>query len=518
MAERPPHPGLRWLALAVALLPFGFLVGRFNFLCDDAYISFRYARNLAAGLGPVYNPGVEPPVEGYSEFLWVVLMALGEWLGVGPELASRVLSVMAGVVLVTLTVSLLGRRCEGAPAALLASSLFVGCLPPLSVWSTGGMGTMAFSLAILVAFERLFADPERARLLGAALATTAAVLLRADGAYWVLVVAGAGCVGGLVGRRPQLARSALFAGLVAAVVLALHLLWRHSFYDDFLPNTARAKVGISELGLKRGAHYVTHFLLTFPGALVALLLPLLFALRGSLREAWVPLWIVIATFAYSMLVGGDFMCFARFLVPSLPFLALLLGTGLAHLERRAGSVPTGLLGGACALIVVLPAFDRAASPQSWREHFDFRWNVWDEFRSELGQWQRMKAQAEEWAMLGRALALHTRRGESLVCGAIGAVGYYSNLFIYDQHGLVTREVTERDRVQGLTSAGHEKRVPRQFFKPMGPTYLIAFLFPEGRKLPSGTDVRAESLRLIPLDPADGFPAGMRLAVEPYDGL
>src|SRR5687768_10954266 len=41
---------------------------------DDAYISYRYARNWVAGHGLVFNPG--DPVEGYTNLLYVLLMAL----------------------------------------------------------------------------------------------------------------------------------------------------------------------------------------------------------------------------------------------------------------------------------------------------------------------------------------------------------------------------------------------------------------------------------------------------------
>ena len=43
------------------------------FLCDDAFISFRYARNLLEGHGLVFNPGEY--VEGYSNFLWTLELA-----------------------------------------------------------------------------------------------------------------------------------------------------------------------------------------------------------------------------------------------------------------------------------------------------------------------------------------------------------------------------------------------------------------------------------------------------------
>ena len=56
------------------------------FLYDDAYICFRYAENLLAGHGLVWNPG--ELVEGYTNFSWVLALAGVMWLGFAPESAS----------------------------------------------------------------------------------------------------------------------------------------------------------------------------------------------------------------------------------------------------------------------------------------------------------------------------------------------------------------------------------------------------------------------------------------------
>ena len=58
-------------ALAAAGLGLAALRLRFGF--DDAFISLRYAANLAAGLGPVFNPGER--VEGYTCPAWVFALA-----------------------------------------------------------------------------------------------------------------------------------------------------------------------------------------------------------------------------------------------------------------------------------------------------------------------------------------------------------------------------------------------------------------------------------------------------------
>src|SRR5437867_13225676 len=81
-----------------------------NFVTDDAYISFVYARNLARHGQLVFNLGER--VEGYTNFLWTVLLAGFLKIGVPAELASRVLG--AGFALATLGVTVrIARRLAG---------------------------------------------------------------------------------------------------------------------------------------------------------------------------------------------------------------------------------------------------------------------------------------------------------------------------------------------------------------------------------------------------------------------
>ena len=84
MPSSPPQPQEpsqhgAWALIAlciVGLLAHGFYQ---RFLCDDAYITFRYARNVAAGNGLVFNPGEH--VEGFSNFLWMLQLAVIAALG-----------------------------------------------------------------------------------------------------------------------------------------------------------------------------------------------------------------------------------------------------------------------------------------------------------------------------------------------------------------------------------------------------------------------------------------------------
>lgn len=473
-AERAQSTHRSWSVLAAALVPLLLLTWRFDWLCDDAYITFVYARNLAEGHGLVYNPGEW--VEGYSEFLWAVILAGGQVVGLSPLLLSRLLSVAAAVLLAHVTTRAIVARAPGAPAAQHGAALFLGCLPPLGVWATSGLATLPFAAAIATLFHLTWSGSRPAAAWRLGLVGAVAALLRADGAWWVAFTLGPAILAGL--RSPRGWRAPLVGAALAAGVFLVHVAWRHATYGDWLPHTARAKVGVSAYAFARGSDYVVHFLLTFPGVLLALVLGL-----GGARRAWSALVVVAATLAYAPLVGGDFMAFGRFLVPMLPLVAVALAAGLARLEAARGRVLAG--GGAllCAVLALTPAYDVHLVPEGARASFSVRHNRGEESRtrSELAQWRNMVYQArDEWRTLGEALALVSEEGDELVYGAVGAIGWYSRLRLLDRNGLITPSVGSLPaQTDPPKSPGHDKTVSPDFFAESRPTYLFVCWLPEG---------------------------------------
>jgi arabinofuranosyltransferase len=90
------HRLVLW-GLAVWLLAAPFVSG--TWILDDAFISFRYARNLVEGAGLTFNPGGEI-VEGYTNFLWTMIIAGGLAVGFEPVLMAHILC--TGLSLATL--------------------------------------------------------------------------------------------------------------------------------------------------------------------------------------------------------------------------------------------------------------------------------------------------------------------------------------------------------------------------------------------------------------------------------
>ena len=99
MAEGAAPDGARADPIAASrrgvlgLLAAGLALAWWNrFILDDAFISFVYARNFANGAGLVWNG---ERVEGYTNFLWTLLLGLGMKAGVAPERGSVLLGLLA---------------------------------------------------------------------------------------------------------------------------------------------------------------------------------------------------------------------------------------------------------------------------------------------------------------------------------------------------------------------------------------------------------------------------------------
>ena len=205
---------------------------------DDAYITYRYARNVAEGFGPVYNAGSR--VEGYSSPLHVLLLA-SLWHLVGDDgiyaasVAVNIACLMALAVILSLAMA--GRRSTGYRNV----ALVLLALCPI-LWMTAAMG-METPLVILL--QVLFwwqvqkgGDQEeslRSRGLPWAGMTALLVLSRADG----FLMPAAAVVWLLFRRRRRLAM-VVTGGLLAA--MGLLTAWRQLYYGSPLPNTYYVKV------------------------------------------------------------------------------------------------------------------------------------------------------------------------------------------------------------------------------------------------------------------------------------
>jgi len=214
-----------------------------GWIMDDAGISFAYARNLAAGHGLVSQPGA-PPVEGYSDFLWVLLMAVFFRVGLfhvvwTPKIVAGVLT--AGSFLVVSDT--MKRTTSWGPGIAATALALVALQPGFVIWSISGLenSLYVFLISLLMAgVARLLTvtDPSRRSVVVMGVVTAAVAATRPDGVIYVVVVPIILSVRACMARslRPWLRALAVY-GLVAATLLGAMGGFRWWYFHDIVPNT-----------------------------------------------------------------------------------------------------------------------------------------------------------------------------------------------------------------------------------------------------------------------------------------
>ncbi len=417
---------------------------------DDAFIFFRYARNTVRGQGLVWNPG--EPVEGYTSFAWVLMLAAVMKAGVPIEWGAHVLTV--GLALASLGLlfglawSLARSPWAGAMAVwwLATDRCFV-------VWSTSGMDTRLFgtlALAVLTVAHGELAGTRRTILLGGLLLGMS--LTRPEG----LLLAGVVLLGLLVARprswQPVLAASAIWSTGVGG-----HALWRHSTYGAWLPNTFHAKV--PGLQIDRGLAYLADFAASFPQLALLVLAVAAAGLLPGQRSAlrWIFLGFTAFYLSWLACIGGDVMEFRMVDLLLAPLFALA-AADLSALARWLGGRRGPMLAGALAVLVAgvnmltTVTFERG-------EHVGMtRHWMWEEF-------------TRPWISIGHWFGQHALPAESLATQAAGAIPYYADLPAVDMLGLNDATIAHLPHDPD-SPAGHQRVAPDSYLAERRVTYVL----------------------------------------------
>ena len=430
MSRHKIHPewiliaGLLALALLARLLPGERMV-------DDAYITFRYARNLISGRGLVYNPGER--VLGTTTPLYTFLLA-GAALATGsrdfPALALA-LNALSGAAAVWLLYGL-GKRVTGQVPAAVAALLWA--VAPYSVtFAVGGMETdLTIALLLAAAYAHLTGHPRALAVLSAL-----ALLARPDAAILLVLL----WLAQLTTRRAPLAIRNIpwREGLIGLAILAPWLIWGTSYFGSPLPGSIAAKAITYRLGSNASLvrliqHYGTPFLgdaLFGPawhlvGFAVYLLLCGLGGLRAVRRNRRV--WPLLAyPYLYlTVFAAANPLLFRWYLAPPLPFYFLFILTGVWAV---AGDVGRAIRP---SLFAIFTLTALALTLNGWDLHPDHGPNrpapemAW--FKLEL-----LYDRASE------VVLAHAAPGDTLCAGDIGVLGYRTGLHVVDTVGLVTPE-------------------------------------------------------------------------------
>jgi arabinofuranosyltransferase len=439
-----------------------------NYLSDDGFIALQYVKNWVRGDGPVYNPGER--VEGYNNFLWLVLLACFHWLLPGMNLVHIARGL--GIAFGGLTILLVCRfsrmiRKEPGPSSLLAG-VFLAVHSGFAAWSTGGLETTMFAFLVFAGAYAYVSYLQTGRnFLAAPLAFALATLTRPD-ALWLFIIT---TVHATLWDRAR-GRTALFRRMLAwvAVFAAIYLpyyVWRFAYYGYPLPNTFYAKVGSGIYQYLRGANYLVSYL-SWYGAFV-FLPPLLLLLRKK-REPWRDYFaLLVGGYAvYLVYVGGDGLAFFRFLAYIAPLMYVLVQEGFADLYARASRSsfsPKGwkIAAPAALLVALALGFTMRQSISPLLVPTQLRWY---EPQSELHFPGLGSDHSYSWfdnyfvdrlAVAARWLETNAPRDALIASTPAGSIAYHMNRKVIDMVGLNDVHIAHTTATaMGKGRAGHEK--------------------------------------------------------------
>lgn len=367
-----------------------------EWIVDDAGISFVYSRNLAAGHGLVSQPGL-PPVEGFSNPLWIFLIALFFKLGLfDPVLTPKLLGVaLTGGLFLALLGALRRLDPAGGAVAFVALSL-LALNTSFTVWTVSGLESPLFVLLIVLLLWLLVRErtegprpwlPLAAGAVAAGIALTRPDGLLYAGLYPLLTL-------GTEGRPVRLGAAGIGAAAgriarFAAVFLVLfggYLAFRLAYFGDPQPNTYYAKSApagelLRALVTLRPTFWIRlrEPLESAAGAagtpLTALLAVGVAFLAWHRRLRWehaAPLVFAACAALTYILLPGDWMGEYRFAIPFYPFFyagGVLLAVSVARElipdpgRRKAAGWAAAAVSLGLALILFLPRTqDYAANP------------------------------------------------------------------------------------------------------------------------------------------------------------
>jgi hypothetical protein len=428
-----------WLFTTLAI----FVIFR-NWAYDDPFITYRYAQNLAHGLGFVYNPGER--ILSTTTPLFALLLAIPAAVYHDLPRVANLISA-ASIALGGLFLWDLGRALNSRMAAWAGLLLYPTFM--LTAMTTGSETPLylAFCLAAFAAFAR-----QRYAL--AAAASALAVLTRPDGILVPVILALAYLPE--LRRRPLVLKRPLVperpipwrAVLVFLTMLLPWYLFAWGYFGSPLPATLAAKQEqarmLNSLTFTPGFLNVLKWFQHNPVYWLEALLALSGAawMARKARRWWLLLaWPVIYFLGYHFLQVSTYYWYYAPLVPP-----LLAACGLG-IDGIIQTFQTRWV--QWAAVGVLAIFSAAQFSDLWNLH------------------QNPDQRVLIYRQTGRWLAEHTPAGATVATIEIGIIGYYAQRYMIDFAGLLQPDIAAQ-----LASSANYDRLAAQVSEQYQPNFLV----------------------------------------------
>jgi arabinofuranosyltransferase len=419
----------------LALLAGGLASVFLPFTVDDAFITFRYARNLSTGLGPVFNPGER--VEGYTSFLWMLLLSLGHRLHLDPIPLSKLLGLISTLATMGIVIWSAWLVSEHPRRVGFVAGFGLALCADVALSSVAGLETTFFMLWISAAVARSLWEEQSESLPWSAVLFALAGLTRPEGlAFFALYLV----YQVLIARRKL--KHVLLASLFFLVLVGPHWAWRLAFYGQALPNTYYAKMVPLPVRFLRGCVYIVHF---FVHGGFFFVMGGYLALRQRNCKLRYLLWMAAGGLGIAWWEGGDWMEGHRFLVPVIPIYCLIAAEAFSTAyEQASATVPGARLsfaGRSLAAAVLTGLYVVTTVLVTW--------NLW--------HYTTVRAEGYRGAHMALAEWLEAAypANNAVALMDVGIVGYYTDLRVIDITGLTDATIAHSPSARSL-SIFHEK--------------------------------------------------------------
>ena len=397
-----------------------FLFLTLSYTMDDAFITYRYARNIAGGEGFVYNSGER--VQGTSTPLFTLLLA-GCAGVVGSDhipAASRTIAFIADVFSLGILWGLLSAA--GGPARFVTCILFA-MYPKIVLVSISGMETPLVVFLMLLSYLLLF-EGKRTGL--AFLVFGLLLLCRIDGIVWILA-----CLWRAGWERMKGAR---WSAVGSASIPIAWLIFSQLYFGSWVPHSLVAKsvsyahefpwfdpvrvlVGYFPFEGLKGQSFVVQSI-----AVCALLVPVIIELIHLIRMkstlAVFPIFFLAYNLAFSLgrTIVVDWYYFPGY-IAYFVCVGSLIDSVLENARKKSGAMYVSLGTSLVVLLMVLLGFGASR---------------WSRSLTSLYVHQNMA--------LGTWLKTHANRSAQVLVEPIGYIGWISEAYVHDYIGLTSSSV------------------------------------------------------------------------------
>jgi hypothetical protein len=333
----------RYYLLIIPILIF--LVSIFSFLYyvkDDAYITFRFSRNLVKWGEISFSRGLR--VEGYTNFLWMTILVLPVILGFDQLVVAKIFSAFFsfGAVFFVWKFhnTFYSEKRESLTDGLLSASVFASSTS-FALWTMSGLENGLFMFLVMGGIYYLFSS----KRCFSSIFFTLSCLTRPEG--HLFLVFGGLYVLYMVFRKKDFDKNDISWFVIPFITLGSYHVFRYFYFGSLMPNTflVKGSPNLSDVfrislegGLKIEGTSVVYLtdLLKFNLNWLFLLLSF-FALIPFNKEGYTKrlfaFAVVVSFFGYHIKIGKDSMIFYRLFLPALPFMIILALEGFKNILR-----------------------------------------------------------------------------------------------------------------------------------------------------------------------------------------